>query len=89
LQFAKERLGKMPSKLTIEDLDPPFLGVFLEHLEKVRKNTARTRNARLAAIHSFFQYVALEEPAHALHCQRVCDAEQTARTTADRVSQPR
>jgi integrase/recombinase XerD len=71
LQFAKERLGKMPSKLTIEDLDPPFLGVFLEHLEKVRKNTARTRNARLAAIHSFFKYVALEEPAHALHCQRV------------------
>jgi integrase/recombinase XerD len=71
LQFAKQRLGKMPSTLTIEDLDPPFLGVFLEHLEKVRKNTARTRNARLAAIHSFFRYVALEEPAHALHCQRV------------------
>jgi integrase/recombinase XerD len=71
LQFAKQRLGKMPSILTIEDLDPPFLGVFLEHLEKVRKNTARTRNARLAAIHSFFRYVALEEPAHALHCQRV------------------
>jgi integrase/recombinase XerD len=71
LQFAKQRLGKMPSTLTIEDLDPPFLGVFLEHLEKVRKNTARTRNARLAAIHSFFRYVALEEPAYALHCQRV------------------
>jgi integrase/recombinase XerD len=71
LQFAKQRLGKMPSTLTIEDLDPPFVGVFLEHLEKVRKNTARTRNARLAAIHSFFRYVALEEPAHALHCQRV------------------
>jgi len=71
LQFAKQRLGKMPSKLTIEDLDPSFLGLFLEHLEKVRKNTTRTRNARLAAIHSFFQYVALEEPAHSLHCQRV------------------
>ncbi len=71
LQFAKQRLGKMPSKLTIEDLDPPFIGLFLEHLEKVRKNTTRTRNARLAAIHSFFQYVALEEPAYSLHCQRV------------------
>ena len=71
LQFAKQRLGKMPSTLTIEDLDPSFLGLFLEHLEKVRKNTTRTRNARLAAIHSFFQYVALEEPAHSLHCQRV------------------
>ena len=71
LQFAKQRLGRMPSKLTIEDLHPSFLGLFLEHLEKVRKNTTRTRNARLAAIHSFFQYVALEEPAHSLHCQRV------------------
>jgi integrase/recombinase XerD len=71
LKFAKQRLGKMPSKLTIEDLDPPFLGTFLEDLEKARKNTARTRNARLAAIHSFFRYIALEEPAHALHCQRV------------------
>lgn len=71
LKFAKERLGKMPSKLRVEDLDAPFLGLFLEHLESVRKNSARTRNARLAAIHSFFQYVALEEPAHALHCQRI------------------
>lgn len=71
LKFAKQRLGKMPSKLTIEDLDPPFLGTFLEDLEKARKNTARTRNTRLAAIHSFFRYIALEEPAHALHCQRV------------------
>jgi integrase/recombinase XerD len=71
LQFAKERLGKKPSKLMIEDLDAPFLGLFLEDLESVRKNSARTRNARLAAIHSFFQYVALEEPAHALHCQRI------------------
>jgi len=71
LQFAKERLGKAPSKIRVEDLDAPFLGLFLEHLEDVRKNSARTRNARLAAIHSFFQYVALEEPAFALHCQRI------------------
>ncbi|MGH9970427.1 MAG: tyrosine-type recombinase/integrase [Pyrinomonadaceae bacterium] len=71
LQFAKERLGKAPSKIRVDDLDAPFLGLFLEHLEDVRKNSARTRNARLAAIHSFFQYVALEEPAYALHCQRI------------------
>jgi integrase/recombinase XerD len=71
LHFAKERLGKNPSKLLIEDLDAPFLGLFLENLENVRKNSIRTRNARLAAIHSFVQYVALEEPAHALHCQRI------------------
>jgi integrase/recombinase XerD len=71
LRFAKERLGKMPSKILIEDLDAPFLGLFFEHLESVRKNGARTRNARLGAIHSFFQYVAFEEPAYALHCQRI------------------
>jgi len=71
LQFAKERLGKMPSQLRIEDLDAPFIGLFLEHLERTRNNSARTRNARLAAVHSFFRYVTLEEPAHALHCQRV------------------
>jgi site-specific recombinase XerD len=71
LHFAKERLGKTPSKLRVEDLNAPFIGLFLDHLEGVRKNSARTRNARLGAIHSFFQYVALEEPAHALHCQRI------------------
>jgi site-specific recombinase XerD len=71
LQFAKERLGKMPSQLRIEDLDAPFIGLFLDNLERTRKNSARTRNARLGAIHSFFRYVALEEPAHALHCQRI------------------
>jgi integrase/recombinase XerD len=71
LRFAKERLGKMPSKLRIEDLHAPFIGLFLEHLEAVRKNSARTRNVRLGAIHSFFQFVALEEPALALQCQRI------------------
>jgi integrase/recombinase XerD len=71
LHFAKERLGKMPSQILIQDLDAPFLAAFLEHLERVRKNSARTRNARLGAIHFFFQYVAFEEPAYALHCQRI------------------
>lgn len=71
LQFAKERLGKMPSQLRIEDLDAPFIGLFLDNLERTRKNSARTRNVRLGAVHSFFRYVALEEPAHALHCQRI------------------
>jgi integrase/recombinase XerD len=70
-RFAKERLSKAPSNLTIEDLNVSFIGDFLDHLENHRKNGARTRNIRLAAIHSFFQYVAFEEPAHALHSQRI------------------
>ncbi len=71
LRYAAERLGTPPSTLRLEDLDAPFIGQFLDHLEQERGNGARTRNARLAAIHSFFRYVALEEPAHAWLCQRV------------------
>lgn len=71
LRFATQRLGKAPSDLLIEDLDVSFIGAFLQHLETDRGNSARTRNVRLAAIHSFFRYVALTEPAHALVCQRV------------------
>ena len=71
LKFAKQQLGKSSCQLRIEDLDTAFIGLFLDHLEGTRKNSARTRNVRLAAIHSFFRYVALEEPAHALHCQRI------------------
>ena len=41
-----------PSDLDLADLDAPPIGAFLDHLENDRGNTARTRNARLAAIHS-------------------------------------
>lgn len=71
LRFAKQRLKKSPSILTIEELDAPFIGAFLEHLEKDRGNSARSRNVRLAAIHSFFKYVALQDPAHSAVIQRV------------------
>jgi site-specific recombinase XerD len=71
LRFAAEQLGKNPTELEIEDFDASFIGEFLDYLEAKRGNTARTRNARLAAIRSFFRYVALSEPAHALLCQRV------------------
>lgn len=71
LRFAAERLHKAPSDLDVQLLDASFIGEFLDHLEKERGCTARTRNTRLAAIHAFFRYVALNEPAHALLCQRV------------------
>jgi site-specific recombinase XerD len=71
LAFAKERLKKAPSMLHLEDLDTPFLGAFLDHLEKERANGARSRNARLAALHSFFRYVALYEPRVSALSQRV------------------
>ncbi len=71
LEFAAARLRKAPSALTLDELGAPFVGEFLEHLEQDRGNSVRTRNARLAAIRSFFRYVALNEPACALLCQRV------------------
>ena len=71
LSFAKNRLHKNPSDVDLNALDAPFLAEFLHHLESERKNSARTRNARLAALHSFFRYVALYDPAHAYQCQRI------------------
>lgn len=62
LRFASEQTGKQPSRLEFSDLDAPLIGAFLYHLEHERGNTARTRNARLAAIHSLYRYAALRHP---------------------------
>ncbi len=69
--FAAQRTGKNPSRLDIADLGAPTVGAFLNHLENDRGNSVRTRNARLAAIHSLFQYAALRHPEHAADIQRV------------------
>ena len=71
LTFAKEEIRKDPSNLDLTDLDAAFIVRFLAHLETKRRNAISTRNARLAAVHSFFRYVALREPAHAALIQRV------------------
>lgn len=73
LQFAQSRTGKQPSKLDIIDLDAQVVGDFLNHLEHERHNSARTRNARLAAVHSFFRYASLRHPEHALLIARVLE----------------
>lgn len=69
--FAQKQLAKAPSKLTMEDLNAPFLGAFLDDLESTRTNGPRTRNLRLTAIRSFFRYAALETPQHSGLIQRV------------------
>jgi integrase/recombinase XerD len=71
LQFAQQQTGKPPTKLTMEILEPAFLGAFLNHLERDRGVCARSRNVRLAAIHSFFRFVAFTEPSFAALAQRV------------------
>lgn len=69
--YALEHLGKPPSALTLEALDCSFIGSFLDHLEHTRGNSARSRNARLAAIRSFFRYAAYQLPEHSSQIQRV------------------
>jgi integrase len=71
LRFASVRHGKPPVKLEVEDIDADLVADFLVHTETTRGNTARSRNTRLAAIRSFFRYVAMAEPAWLLHCQRI------------------
>jgi integrase/recombinase XerD len=71
LTFAGEQTSKSPTALQIDDLNAELIGVFLEQIETVRKNSVRSRNTRLAAIRSFFRFVALQEPAYLHHCQRI------------------
>ena len=63
LGFASQQLNKNPSVLLIEDLSPDLILEFLSYLENDRSNSIRTRNARLAAIQSFFRYVEFKVPA--------------------------
>ena len=71
LTFAAQQTGKPPSRLDIADLDAPLIGAFLNQLETGRGNSTRTRNARLAAIHSLFHYAALRHPEDAAVIARV------------------
>jgi site-specific recombinase XerD len=71
LVFASEKLGKPPVALELEDLNRDLVLAFLDFLEKVRGNSVRTRNARLATIRSFFQHVTYADPAAVSMAQRV------------------
>ncbi|MEQ1521182.1 MAG: tyrosine-type recombinase/integrase [Aestuariivirga sp.] len=71
LRFASARHGKPPVKLAVEDIDADIVADFLTHGETARGNCARSRNTRLAAIRSFFRYVAMTDPSVMLHCQRI------------------
>lgn len=71
LRFASAELSRPPTKLGVEDLNVELIGNFLSHIETTRANSARSRNTRLAAIRSFFRYVAVSEPALILHCQKI------------------
>jgi site-specific recombinase XerD len=71
LGFVERESKKAPATLALEDLDAPTISAFLDHLERSRGNTVRTRNARLAAVHSLFRFAALRHPEHAGVIERV------------------
>src|SRR5574337_181303 len=71
LKFVHQRLHKPPSDLSLEEIDAPLIVAFLDDLEKRQGLSVRSRNLRLTAIHSFFRYLAFEEPAHGAQIQRV------------------
>src|SRR5215468_5676957 len=70
-EFASQKLKTPPSALTLEQLDATLVSMFLEHLETTRRNSAKTRNTRLAAIRSFFRFLEHREPAALQQIRRV------------------
>lgn len=71
LRFAQRRTGQAPHQLSLADLDAPLIGAFLNHLEVDRRVSVRTRNARLTAIRSLFNFAAYRHPEQAGLIQRV------------------
>jgi site-specific recombinase XerD len=71
LEFAHQYLGKAPERLELNDIDAPLVLAFLDHLERDRHNTIRSRNARFAAIRSFVHFAAFKDPAALPAIQRV------------------
>ncbi|PXF55159.1 MAG: integrase [Deltaproteobacteria bacterium] len=71
LCYASDILKKSVDELCVEDIDESLVLGFLDHIENTRGCSARTRNARLAAIRSLFSFIAREEPSLLLHCQMI------------------
>ena len=71
LQFAHQHVGKTPECLELKDVDAPLVLAFLDHLERDRHNTIRSRNARFAAIRSFMHFAAFKDPTALPSIQRV------------------
>lgn len=62
IHFLEQRYRKQADELSVADLDAPRILAFLDDLEQRRGNSARSRNARLAAIRSFIRHAASVEP---------------------------
>jgi site-specific recombinase XerD len=70
LEFAHERLGKLPTELTLADLEPDLILAFLEDLEQRRNNSVRSRNLRLTALRAFLKFAGRHDVASLLSVER-------------------
>ena len=71
LCYAADTLGRPVDMFAVQDITEKVVGAFLDHVEQERKCSSNTRNARLAAIRSLFDFIAREEPALLQQCQRI------------------
>jgi site-specific recombinase XerD len=71
LRFIAETSGTPPQNLDLSTITADVISDFLTYLETVRGNSTTTRNARLAAIHSFFAYASYQHPEHAATISQV------------------
>ena len=71
LRFIAQRTGKKVATITLADLAASEVAAFLGHAEHERGGTIGTRNCRLAAIRSFFHFVATKDPASVAQCVEI------------------
>jgi site-specific recombinase XerD len=71
LRFVAQRRNKPVAGLSLDHLTGPEVLAFLQHVEQERRASVNTRNCRLAALRSFFSFVAEHEPRVALQCAEV------------------
>lgn len=62
LGYAAQSTGTAPAQLDLSQLDANLINGFLTDLETRRDNSISTRNARLAAVHSFLTYASRYHP---------------------------
>ncbi|MBX9772144.1 MAG: site-specific integrase [Candidatus Obscuribacterales bacterium] len=71
LQYVGKSTGRAIVKLTLPDLTCEHVLGFLNSMEKSRGNSIRTRNQRLAAIHTFYKHLSTYVPEMISESQRI------------------
>lgn len=83
LKFVASGMRRRLTRVSLHDLTLERVLAFLRHLEEERGNHIRTRNQRLAVLHTFFEYIGGREP------EMLLVAEQVAAVPVKRAPPPR